>query len=314
MKSKEKIFVVVNPEAGGGRGRVLWPQAAQELKKKLGTFDFEESTAIGHAQYLAADAAKAGYTVITAFGGDGTVHEVANGLMEADASSRPALGIICVGTGADFVKTLGIPPGLSDQIRIAAGTKSRRVDLGRVRYTSLSGGVESRYFVNIASAGLGAEVVRRAPRFRSFLGRKPAYLAATLDAYLHWKPQKVTIKTEHGTAAGVAWPDKPLIVAIANGRFFGGGMPIAPGADPSDGYFDLVAIGQFPAYQVPVALSLLYSKQIHRLKQVRHDRVRRVELASEGRVDLDIDGEPIGSLPAVFEIIPSALEVKAPSP
>jgi YegS/Rv2252/BmrU family lipid kinase len=313
MKGKEKTFVVVNPEAGGGRGRVLWPRAAQELKKKLGAFDFEESTAIGHAQVLAADAAKAGYSLVVAYGGDGTIHEAANGLMESDAASRPVLGIVCVGTGADFVRTLNIPSGLSEQIRIAAGTRSRRIDLGRARYTGLSGGMESRYFINIASAGLGAEVVRRTPRFRSFLGRKPSYLAATLDAYLHWKPQKMTIVTEHGTASPVAWPEKPLIVAIANGRFFGGGMPIAPDADPSDGFFDMVAIGQFPAYQVPLALSLLYSKQIHRLKQVRHDRVRRVELASDGRVDLDIDGEPIGSLPAVFEILPSALEVKAPA-
>jgi YegS/Rv2252/BmrU family lipid kinase len=312
MKQKEKVFVVVNPESGGGRGRTLWPRAFQELKKRLGAFDFEESTAIGHAQVLAADAAKAGYTLVIAYGGDGTVHEVANGLMEADAPSRPAMGIVCVGTGGDFVRTLGIPSDLSAQIRIAAGTKSRRIDLGRARYAGLSGGVESRYFVNIASAGLGAEVVRRTPRFRSFLGRKPAYLAATLDAYLHWKPRKVTITTEHGSSSAVVWPDKPLIVAAANGRFFGGGMPIAPGADPSDGFFDLIAIGQFPAYQVPVALSLLYSKQIHRLKQVRHDRVRRVELKSDGRVDLDIDGEPIGSLPAVFEVLPSALEVKSP--
>lgn len=313
MKTKEKIFVVVNPQAGGGRGRILWPRAAQELKKRLGSFDFEESTAIGHAQCQAADAAKAGYSLVIAYGGDGTIHEAANGLMEADAASRPVLGIVCVGTGADFVRTLNIPSNLSEQIRIAAGTKSRRIDLGRVRYTGLSGGTESRYFINIASAGLSAEVVRKTPKFRSMLGRKPAYLAATLDAYLHWKPQKITIATEHGSPAAVAWPEKPLIVAVANGRYFGGGMPIAPGADPSDGFFDLVVIDRIPAYQVPAVLPLLYSKQIHRLKQVRHDRVRRVELASEGRVDLDIDGEPIGSLPAVFEIIPSALEVKAPS-
>jgi YegS/Rv2252/BmrU family lipid kinase len=309
MKQKEKVFVVVNPEAGGGTGHRLWPQVSEDLRKKIGPFDFEESTAIGHAQYLAADAANAGYSLVAAFGGDGTVHEVANGIMEAEPEKRPTLGILCVGTGGDFIKTLGIPKNLADQIRILAGTRTRRIDLGRARYLNASGETESRFFINIASAGISAEVVRRTPRFRSLLGKRPAYLAATLDSYLHWSPKKVTIATEHGTMAN--WPEKPMTVVVANGRYFGGGMPIAPRADPSDGYFDLVVVGKIPAYKVPLVLTLLYSKQLHRLENVHHDRVRRVHLASEGRVDLDIDGEPIGSLPASFEILPSALEVKS---
>jgi diacylglycerol kinase (ATP) len=311
MKTKEKVFVVVNPTAGGGAGHRLWPEAAQELRKRVGTFDLEETTAIGHAQYLAADAANAGYTLVIAYGGDGTVHEVVNGLMEGRTPEKPTLGILCTGTGGDFVKSLDLPGDLKEQVRIACGTRSRRIDLGQIRFVNATNEEETRYFVNIASCGISADVVRRTPRYRSVLGRKSAYLAATLDSYLHWSPKKITISTEHGVLEN--WPAKPTTVVVANGKFFGGGMPIAPGADPSDGYFDLVSVDKVPAYQVPLFLSLLYSRQIHRMKRVHHDRVRKVHLRSEGRVDLDIDGEALGSLPASFEIVPSALEVRTPT-
>lgn len=311
MKQKEKAFVVVNPTSGGGAGHNLWPQAAWELRKRLGSFDVEETTSIGHAQYLAADAANMGYTLIIAYGGDGTVHEVVNGMMESKNGHRPALGILCTGTGGDFVKSVGLPKRLSEQVKVACGLKSRRFDLGLIRFVNAMGEEETRYFVNIASCGISAEVIRRTPRYRSLLGRKPAYLAATLDAYLHWKPKKIAIATEHGTLE--TWPQNPLTVVVANGRFFGGGMPIAPAADPSDGYFDLVAVDNIPSYKVPLFVSLLYSKNIHRMKGVHHDRIRKVLISSEGRVDLDIDGEAVGSLPASFEIVPSALEVRTPS-
>jgi YegS/Rv2252/BmrU family lipid kinase len=308
MKNKEKTFVVVNPKAGGGAALRNWQKISEDLRKKIGPFDFEESTAMGHAQYLAADAANEGYSLVVAYGGDGTINEVINGIMEAKGAARPALGILSMGTGGDFVRTLGLPPKMEDQIRIVGGTKSKRIDLGRATYVNSSGETERRYFANIASAGLSADVVKLTPKYRSLLGRKPAYLAATLDAHLHWTPKKVKVTTEHGTMA--TWPEKPTTVVVANGKYFGGGMPIAPKADLSDSYFDLVVVGKVPAYLVPLAIGLLYSKKLHRLKAVHNDRVRKVELVAEGRVDLDIDGEAIGHLPATFEIVPKALEVK----
>lgn len=311
MKNREKTFVVVNPKAGGGAAHRNWQKISEDLRKKIGPFDFEESTAIGHAQYLAADAANAGYSLIIAYGGDGTVNEVINGIMESKREPRPTLGILSMGTGGDFVRTLGLPPKMEDQIRIVGGTKSKLIDLGRATYLNSSGETESRYFANIASAGISAEVVKRAPKYRSLLGRKPAYLAATLDAHLHWSPKNVVVTTEHGAMSG--WAKKPTTVVVANGRYFGGGMPIAPNAELSDGYFDLVVVGKIPPYQVPLAMGLLYSKKLHRLKAVQNDRVRKVELVSEGRVDLDIDGEAIGHLPASFESVPKALEVKIPA-
>jgi len=311
MKAQEKIFVVVNPQAGGGAAQRHWESIAGLLRKKLGPFDSGESNAMGHAQYLAADAANAGYSLIVAYGGDGTINEVVNGIMETKQGARPTLGVLSMGTGGDFLRTLGLPSKTEDQIRVLAGQKTKKIDLGRITYLNASEETETRYFANIASAGLSAEVIKRTPKYRSLLGRKPAYLAATLDAHLHWSPKKIRIVTEHGEMSH--WADKPTMIAVANGRCFGGGMPIAPHADLADGYFDLVVVGKIPAYQVPLAMGLLYSKKLHRLKAVHDDRVRKVELLSQGRVDLDIDGEALGHLPASFEIIPSAIEVKTPA-
>ena len=311
---RNKIFVVVNPKAGGGAGRLLWPRVAAELKKRIEGFDFEESTEMGHARHIAQEAAAAGYRLIIAYGGDGTIHEVVNGIWDSCAApkKRPILGMISVGTGGDLIKTLGIPKNLTEQVRIAAGPKTRKIDLGLVEYSTRRGKREKRVFINIVSAGLGGEVVRRLSRSRAIFGKKLAYLTATIESYIAWRPKKMTILTEHSSSEDVPWPQKPLVAAIANGRFFGGGMPIAPRANLSDGFLDLVTIGPIHPIKVPLAISFLYSQQISRLSDVHTDRVRNVSLTSEELVNLEIDGEPIGALPATFEILPAAVEVKVP--
>ncbi len=310
MAEKRKIFVVVNPEAGGGSGRRHWPRISRELKERLGNFDAEETTAIGHARMIAEDATEAGYDLVIACGGDGTIHEVVNGLFDAKKSPPPTLGIICLGTGADLIKTLGIPKDISAQIKIIAGGKGKKIDLGRVTYRNAEERKESRLFVNIADAGLGADVVRLVEKSRQFLGRRLAYLGATLRSYAAWRPTRIEIVTDHSIE--IEWPSRPIAVVVANGRYFGGGMPIAPRSDPCDGYFDLIAIGEMSPLMVPLAAPLLYAKQLDRLPSVRTDRVRSVQLTSDDPVGLDIDGEPIGSLPATFEMLPKALEVCLP--
>ncbi len=312
MSLKQKTLVIVNPKAGGGLASRLWPRASRELRKKIGPFDFEETTAIGHARILAADAADAGYRLVVSYGGDGTIHEVINGLHDAKDSSKTALGIISVGTGSDLIKSLRIPAELSDQIKIVAGEKVQKIDLGRVSYLNHEGRQERRVFINITDAGLGAEVLRRLQRSRTFFGRRLAYLSATLVSYFAWGAKKIRITTDHphDAAHPNRFPEKILAVVVANGQYFGGGMPIAPSSSLTDGYLDVVVVGDMDPFLTTLAIPMLYSKQLVRLPNVVTDRVRSLILTSEERVDLDIDGEPIGSLPATFEILPAALKVK----
>ena len=306
-----KPFVIVNPEAGGGLGKKLWPGISKEIKQQVGVFSFEETNAIGHARVLAAEAAQSGHTCIIAYGGDGTIHEVVNGLHDSKVSPLPELGIISVGTGGDFVKTLGLPKNLKEQIRIIANFHTRTVDVGHVEYRNQQGKKEERLFVNIIDAGLGAEVVRNLQGARKLFGRRLCYLTATVQACMTWSPRKVRIQMDH-PADEKRWPEKILAIVIANGQYFGGGMPIAPSASAEDGYFDLIVLGKMHPLMIPIAVPLLYSRQVIRLPNVVTDRVRTLSLTSEENVNLEIDGEPIGSLPATFKVIPHYLTIKAP--
>ncbi len=318
IKNSKIPFFIVNPISGGGLGKKLWSKISSkisgELQKKVGNFDFEETARVGHARTLARKAAHAGYSMVVAFGGDGTIHEVVNGLYEAPPSSRPPLGILSAGTGGDFIKTLGLPPTLSQQMDILAGNSTQWIDLGHIEFINFESKKESRVFVNIADAGLGGEVVRILHRSRQTFGRRLAYLASTIKAYSSWRPAKLHITTDRDTKnnfhSSKKWPEKPLCVIIANGQYFGGGMPISPTSSLDDGYFDLIVVRSMNPIFVPLALSLLYTKQFLRLPHVYSDRVKSVTLEGEGRTSLDIDGESIGSLPATFKILPRTLEVK----
>ncbi len=311
-KIQDKILVIVNPTSGGGAGRRQWPRIQKLLEDNLDAFDVEETSGPGDARTIAERAARDGYSLLIACGGDGTVHEVTNGIVDSGrtASVSPTLGIVCVGTGEDFIKTLGIPKDLKEQARIAVRGKDRVIDLGRVDFTNEEGKRTTRHVINIVSAGLGAEVTRRVHRSRALFGKKLAYLSSTLESYWAWTPSPVTIQTDGLSKTPL--PEKPLLVVVANGRYFGGGMPIAPNADPSDGAFDLIVVGPVNPLKIPLVLALLYSKRFYDLDEVYYDRVRSVKLIPKGKIGLDIDGEPIGSLPASFEVVPKALTVKVP--
>lgn len=307
---KNSILVILNPMAGGGATRRRWKTLSEELRKKIGPFDSQESTSMGHGRVLARDAANAGYDLIIACGGDGTIHEVANGIFDATIPSKPTLGILCIGTGADLIKTLGIPKNLTQQIEILMGNQTRMIDLGEVEYANEKGKKEKRIFINIADAGVGADVVRRVSHSRALFGRKLAYLTATLRSYAAWHSKPIKITTENGPMVHLC-PKNPIAIVVANGRYFGGGMPIAPTADLADGFFDLVVIGDLNPITAAFTIPLLYTKQLKRLNQVYYDRVRSVMLESKEPVQLDMDGEPIGSLPAKFTILPKSLKIKS---
>lgn len=302
-----KAFVIINPTSGGGRAGRLWPKVATKLKKHIGAFHYEKTSGVGHARVLAQHATSAGHSPLIAYGGDGTIHEVVNGIFDTEKKPQPKLGILNVGTGGDFVKSLNFPKSLKEQIQILAEGKSTAVDLGQVDYTTENGKTESRFFVNITDAGVGGVVVRNIKGVPKIFGRKLAYLVSIVRSYLAWKACDIEIETE-----GTEILEKAIAVVIANGRFFGGGMPIAPKASLTDGYFEIIKIRSMPPAYIPLFLAFLYAGQLIRLPQVTSDRVQKIILRSKKSVPLDIDGEAIGFLPATFTLLPKQLEVIAP--
>jgi YegS/Rv2252/BmrU family lipid kinase len=313
---KSKVFIVINPEAGGGAARKLWPQIDRQLRKILGSFDFEETTATGHGRLLAHDAAKAGYLLVVACGGDGTIHEVVNGLNDARPSAREAipqrLGIISMGTGGDLIRTLGYPRNWRDQILLLRDQKTRQIDLGTIDFVAghLDGRQrETRVFINEVDIGLGVDVVQRIRKTVRVFGKKLAYLTATAQSFLLWKPIPVVIRKEDEEEERCV----PVSLVVANGRYYGSGIPVAPRADPFDGLLDLVVMRKMNPIATAMASPLLYAGKHLRLPNVSYDRVTEVSLKSDGgEVKVDIDGEPVGFLPVTIGIRPKALEVICP--
>jgi diacylglycerol kinase (ATP) len=301
-------LVIINPTSAGGATRKAWPGIASELSTHFGAFTCAFTTGSGDAAKLAAKGALEGRSLIIACGGDGTINEVANGILESGADT--SLGILPSGTGGDFQKTLKIPSRVADAARVLREGHTRRIDVGRASFVNHIGKEEARYFLGVASFGMSGEVIRRVKeRDASWLSGKASFALAMLQT---------TIASESTTAL-VQLDDrreKRLTVTnlcIANARYFGGGMKIAPEAKLDDGQFDIVSIGDLSALKILTNAHQLYLGTHLSMEQVHHAHARRITarpVQADEKIAIEIDGELPGSLPATFEILPQALRVR----
>ncbi|HEV2913864.1 MAG TPA: diacylglycerol kinase family protein [Pyrinomonadaceae bacterium] len=312
-------LVIVNPASANGATRTLWPSLASELRTHFGPFGCAFTERAGDGRALAARAAAAGGSrLIIACGGDGTVNEVANGILEAGRASE--LGLLPSGTGGDFRRSLGIPARAAEAARTLRRGRTRLMDVGRVTYVNHEGETETRYFLGVASFGMSPEVIERVKeggpsswlpesRARRLSGRV-SFAVATLKTTLSSPRTTVSVQLDDHA-------ERRLTVAnlcVANARYFGGGMKIAPRAVLDDGRFDIITIGDLGALRILANAPRLYLGTHLSMEQVNHAYAARVEarpVPKEARVAIEVDGELPGRLPATFEILPSALRVRA---
>ncbi len=296
------LALVVNPRAGRGRVRLLLPALRTALEELGLDHRVELTRGPWHAAELARQAVREGHRLVVAVGGDGTVHEVVNGLMEAGSAEPPVLGVIQAGTGGDFCRTLGIPHEVPRAVRLLAGEGTHPLDLGRVRFQTPAG-PQTRWFANVAEAGYGGEVVARAARLPRRLGRLVYLLAAwaTLGAF---RGYSVEIRAD-----GRSYRGKMNNTVVANAQFFGGGMRVAPRASPFDGLLDL-QIWHGRKLDVFTKVPKIYRGEHVPDPGILELRVSRVEILSEERVVVEADGEVLGTAPASFEVVPGALRLK----
>lgn len=307
-----KPLFVVNPKSGGGATERTWGAMRSTIENKLGPIEVVMTERAGHGIELAREGAKAGHPLVVAVGGDGTLHEVVNGLMQANAGSDgPRLGLVGQGTGGDFRKTLGIEHRLDRYVEALARGRERPLDIGRFD----GGGKTSHYFVNILSAGMGGLVDRYVASSSRALGGKAAYFGASLKALLAARLGNLVCKaTYEGKTEERSL--RSFMIAVCNGRYFGGGMMVAPEANLDDGAFDVVALGATSKIAFAMTSSSIYSgSHIGRAGTVSF-RAQRIELdlANEDARDtflLDVDGEPMGTLPLAVEVLPRALVLRA---
>ena len=306
---KSRVFIV-NPHAARGAVGRNWPQIEAQAKKRFGSFKSFLTTAPGEATQFAKLAVSEGAQSVVCVGGDGTLNEVINGLMNEEGHRNPELrlGFIPNGTGCDFRRTLSIPTNPEEALEIIEEGRTRLLDLGRLRFTGHDGESRTRYFHNLTSFGLGGEVDERVNKSGKKLGGFLSFMMATLTSLLLYRRKRIRLRVDDHFDEEVV----VLNVAVANGQYHGGGMWVAPGADPSDGLFHVTIIGDLSLPEVLYYLPKLYDGKILQVKRVRSLTGKRVEALSDERVLLDVDGEQPGCLPVEIEIIPSALQILSP--
>jgi diacylglycerol kinase (ATP) len=307
-----KPFLIVNPASGGGKTGKVFPELKSVIERRLGPIVCEFTQRPGHAVELARDAAAAGHELVVAVGGDGTLNEVAEGLVTC---TKPAqLGLIGQGTGGDFRRTLGIEHRLDRYLDALTGARVRKLDMGLAQF-----GQEQRHFINILSAGMGGLVDRYIASSSKLLGPTLSYYAASLRALANI--QLSTLRITYWQAGEEHVCElATYMLAVCNGAYFGSGMHIAPMAQPDDGLLDVVALGDRHKAAFLLNTGKIYSAN-HMLDaatvHLRCDRVRIEHLAHKaprrGRVPylLDVDGEALGELAVDITIKPAAIEMRA---
>jgi YegS/Rv2252/BmrU family lipid kinase len=219
------------------------------------------------------------------------------------------LAVLPAGTGQDFGRTHDIPSGFDDAVRVALEGTARRVDLGRVSYRAeASGEPAERWFANVASAGMSGAVARRANAMSKRLGGRAVFFYSLVREFVAWKNTEVTVTLDAGERRG-----RMHDVIVANGRWHGGGMKLAPDATPDDGLFDVVLIGDVSKLDFVTTAPKLYSGRHVAHPKVEVLRSATVQVDAAQPLPVELEGEQVGTTPARFEIVPGALRVRAPS-
>jgi diacylglycerol kinase (ATP) len=293
--------VIVNPASASGSTGEVWPQLASDLRSQFGSFRVLFTGQRGDAAALAGEAARKGAKLIIACGGDGTVSEVANGILSSGKDVE--LGVLPSGTGGDFRRTLEIPSRSRDAARVLRNGRTVRIDVGRVSFLDNNGAEAMRYFVGVASCGMSTKVIERVK------ADEISFASSMLQTALHNEAIRLTVQLDDA-------PDHQLTVSnlcIANARYFGGGMKIAPDAKLTDGKFDVVSVGDLSALKLFTSAPRVYFGLHLSMPEVSHTLARKVTVRpadpAKG-VALEVDGELPGRLPATFQIIPEALRVR----
>jgi YegS/Rv2252/BmrU family lipid kinase len=305
-----RTLVVVNPNSRNGVTKRRWSVIEAKLRSALGALDVEFTRAPRDAERIAREGVRSGVERIVVAGGDGTLNEVVNGLLSAELGKYASVGLLPLGTGADFARTAGVPTAIDAAIRSLAEGKPLAVDAGRVISHDSDRRELTSYFANIAGVGLSSLVAELVNQGSKALGGRASYILGSLRGLLQYRSAPVSICID-----GELVFEGPLVLAaVANGQYFGGGMRVAPGAKLHDGLLDLVAVPELSEKpllgKVSLAMKMprLYSGSHFDIPQVHHSRGRLVEISGlGGRVPVDVDGEPRGTLPARIEVLPGAL-------
>ena len=291
MNEARSFAILMNPASAGGKPLRLLPEVKQELDAAGAPYRVVETRDLPHATHSARDAAGKG-EVVVALGGDGLVGTLAGALR-----GTTPLGVLPGGRGNDFARAIGIPQDIPGACGVLIGGVRKALDLGEAN---------GKAFACIASMGYDSEANRIANEARLIRGNL-VYAYAAIRALLAWKPARFTVRLD-----GREVRFEGYTVAAANTGYYGGGMHMAPGADPSDGMFDVIFVERVSKWRFVANLPKVFKGTHVDEDTVSVYRAREVEIASDRPFDVYADGEPITTLPATVRLVRGGLSVLAP--
>jgi YegS/Rv2252/BmrU family lipid kinase len=304
-----KTLFIINPVSARGSTMRMWAKARQEFIKRGLEFNERATARAGEAVEITREAIKSGIARVVAVGGDGTLSEVVNGYL--DESGRAvddsvAIGLVPSGTGSDFRRSIGL-----NDWRVAVSavveSKTRMIDAARISFNDVQETAASRAFINMASFGLGGEVSARVNRWREMLpgwiGGRARFTAAALRALETFKSKSVTIEIDNNSKFEIL----SNIIVVANGRFGGGGMMLAPQAEIADGLLDVILTNRATRLDVVRELPRIRRGAYLKNPKVTLLRAREVLIQSDELMAIDVDGEMVGYTPARLSVLPQAV-------
>ncbi len=307
-----KVRVILNPSAGSGAALRRLPTLKRLLEARGIQAQIAETRAPGDATRLVREARLDGVECLLVMGGDGTLNEVSQGYIDDDGRPLPGpdIALVPAGTGGDFRKSFALGTTLEEAVERLATATPRPLDLGLLELTAHSGAPIKRAFLNITSFGLGGLTDRLVNSGPKWIGGRAAFFLGTARAMVSYRNAPVRIKVD-----GRVCLEAPIVnVAIANGQYFGGGMWIAPSADPSDGAFELVMLHDLTRLQLTTLSRRVYlGSHVGQpgVSVARGAVIEAESLVPRAEVLIDMDGETPGRLPLVARVARGALRIRA---
>jgi diacylglycerol kinase (ATP) len=295
--SQLKILIIVNGISR--KKKKFYSEILPALQKKFEIVVAETAYA-GHASPLAAEAMNKNYDCIIAAGGDGTLHQVVNGVLNARTShSLPFLGLIPLGSGNDFATTCGLSCDDSTIGKLLLANKPKPIDIGKISCFDAEGNKIEKYFINACSLGMGPATVQRMEKSPKWFGSDIRYLTSIIHTFFTHRPQDLTIKTNSWE-----WRGKLRAFAITNGKSFGNKIFIAPDALQDDGWFNSFLVSEIALPKFLWYLQLIKQKKKIADNNIKYDKLCEAQLSSTEKVMIEAEGELVGYLPASILVMP----------
>lgn len=302
-----ELTVIVNPHAGRRHVGEEIPELERNLRSRGLPYRLLRTAGPGDATRMTEEALQAGGRFVVAVGGDGTVHEVVNGMFDDAGSPLVAdavLGVVAAGSGCDFIRTFGLPGDATRACFHLTGDNTYPLDVGRVTTTTTGGGTTTSCFVNVAEAGLGAAVAARASRMSPRLGQSKYFLGFWLEMP-RFKLANVRVRADRKSYEGPAY-----LVVVGNAQYYGGGMKISPRSYPGDAVLDVLV------FKGPKSDSFTMIPKIYRGEHIPHDHIeefrvkRELVIEADRPLPVEADGELLGTTPATFEVLAAPIRMK----